>query len=74
MHGEDHRLLSLDDLQRVEQPGENLRVVDVGGPMQREHREALDLQPQLFEDGRLGEARLVLQQGVDHHVADEVDL
>src|SRR5439155_559265 len=47
------------------------RVVHAGGPVQCQDRVTSPRQTQLFEYGRLLTALAVLEQGVDHHIADE---
>ena len=74
MDGKDDRQLLRDLRQRFEDAGEHLFIVDVAGAMHGQGRVALGAQAQRAAQPQGRGQGPVLEQGVDHDVADEEDL
>ena len=74
VHREDHPDPAAHRLDRPEQPVEHRRVVHVGGPVQGEHGVLAVREPEPRQDAGGPGAGERLDQRIDHHVADPVDV
>jgi hypothetical protein len=74
VHREDQGAFGGDRPQGAQQVVQHTGVVDVGGPVQRDEPIAPGLQAELVQRRPCPRPLDVCQQGVHHHVPDEVDL
>ena len=72
MHGKQHRSVSRQQRQRLQQLGERFRVIDVGGPVQRRDRVPTRREPVAAGRGQRARGGQGDDERVDHHIPDEL--